>query len=104
MAGISRALVLGGEERVRLELDVVPVPLVVSVDGTTAATVTEPVQLRLRLLPSAGHIVRFDPEAHGQRSRTKLSLLDLPLRQDQLLELIPPELRARGRIGGSESE
>jgi len=25
--------------------------------------------------------------------RVKLSLLDLPLRPDQLLELIPPELR-----------
>lgn len=27
------------------------------------------------------------------RSRVKLSLLDLPLRQDQLLELIPESLR-----------
>jgi hypothetical protein len=45
--------------------------------------------------PDAGQIVRLSPGEHASRSRIKLSLFDLPLRPDQLLELIPPELRRK---------
>jgi NAD+ kinase len=38
-------------------------------------------------------VVRLSPDRHQNRSQVKLSLLDLPLRRDQLLELIPAELR-----------
>jgi len=44
------------------------------------------------------NVVRFDQDRHGARARVKLSLLDLPLRRDQLVELIPEELRDRGRL------
>ncbi len=37
--------------------------------------------------------MRLSAGEYAKRSRVKLSLLDLPLRPDQLLELIPPELR-----------
>jgi NAD+ kinase len=37
----------------------------------------------------AAQVVRISPAEHANRSRIKLSLLDLPLRPDQLLELIP---------------
>jgi NAD+ kinase len=47
--------------------------------------------------PDAAQVVRFSASAHASRSRVKLSLLDLPLRRDQLLELIPPELRHRAK-------
>jgi NAD+ kinase len=43
--------------------------------------------------PEAGQVVRLSAAEYAKRSRVKLSLLDLPLRPDQLLELIPPELR-----------
>jgi len=36
---------------------------------------------------------------HASRSRVKLSLLDLPLRRDQLLELVPEQLRREGLAG-----
>jgi NAD+ kinase len=37
--------------------------------------------------------VRLSTGEYAKRSRVKLSLLDLPLRPDQLHELIPLELR-----------
>jgi NAD+ kinase len=38
-------------------------------------------------------VVRLDADTHIARSRIKLSLLDLPVKPDQLLELIPVRLR-----------
>jgi NAD+ kinase len=38
-------------------------------------------------------VVRLDADTHTARSRVKLSLLDLPLKPDQLLELVPARLR-----------
>ncbi|SIH55846.1 Uncharacterised protein [Mycobacteroides abscessus subsp. abscessus] len=40
-------------------------------------------------------MVRLDAERHGRTGRVKLSLLDLPVRPDQLIELIPQDLRQR---------
>ena len=50
----------------------------------------------------AAQVVRLSADEYTSRTWVKLSLLDLPLRPDQLLELIPAELRrnadaARGR-------
>jgi NAD+ kinase len=50
-------------------------------------------------------VVRLDADTHIARSQIKLSLLDLPLKPDQLLELIPARLReelrsARGAAAG----
>ena len=49
--------------------------------------------LTTRLRVDAAQVVRLSAGAHASRSRVKLSLLDLPLRRDQLLELIPESLR-----------
>lgn len=46
-------------------------------------------------VPDAARIVRLDPVRHAARNRVKLSLLDLPLRPDQLLELVPERMRHR---------
>jgi len=40
-------------------------------------------------------VIRLDAGRHANKGRIKLSLLDLPLRRDQLLELVPVELRER---------
>jgi len=44
---------------------------------------------------AAGRVVRLDPDVHAQRSRVRLSLLDLPLLPEQLRELLPGEVRER---------
>jgi len=43
--------------------------------------------------PDPVNVVRLDVEAYARRRSVKLSLLDLPLRPDQLIELFPPQLR-----------
>ena len=43
----------------------------------------------------AGQVVRLDAAAHQGIRTLKLSLLDLPVRPDQLIELIPQDLRQK---------
>lgn len=103
MSGISRAVVLDGSELVRLtpSPDGDDVPL--EVDGTDAGRLAAGETVTLELVRGAGQVVRLDPDRHAARNRVKLSLQDLPLRQDQLLELVPPHLRpvARPSPGGA---
>jgi NAD+ kinase len=80
-------------------------PVALDVDGTPAGELTTADVLHIRLREDAAQVVRFSAGEHASRSRVKLSLLDLPLRRDQLLELIPAEARlsarraAEGRFG-----
>jgi NAD+ kinase len=95
MSGISRPLVLSEVDRLRLELLADAGTLAVEIDGNPVRDAGPGDVLDVSLQPDAGLVVRFDPEAHQQRSRVKLSLLDLPLLPEQLRELLPPDLRAR---------
>nr|BFE58043.1 NAD(+)/NADH kinase [Dactylosporangium thailandense] len=95
MAGISRAVVLGAGDRVSLTVAPDSAPIAVDVDGTAAATLGPGDRITTTLRRAAAEIVRFSAAEHASRSRIKLSLLDLPLRPDQLLELIPPAMRQR---------
>jgi NAD+ kinase len=93
MAGIGRAVVLGAGDRVTLTIAEDSAPVAVDVDGTPAGELAGGAVLNARLRVDAAHVVRLSAGAHASRSRIKLSLLDLPLRRDQLLELIPEKLR-----------
>jgi NAD+ kinase len=95
MAGISRPVVLGGDDVVTLSSPEAPLRYVV--DGAVAGTLDAGAQLTIRLHPDAVNVVRLDADTHTQRSRVKLSLLDLPVKPDQLLELIPTRLRDQFR-------
>jgi NAD+ kinase len=63
------------------------------VDGTAAAELKPGAVLTAALRVDAAQVVRLSAGVHASRSRVKLSLLDLPLRRDQLLDLIPETLR-----------
>jgi NAD+ kinase len=107
MAGIGRAVVLGAGDHVTLTVAPDSAPVAVDVDGTAAGELGPGDALTARFRVDAAEVVRLDPGAHAGRSRVKLSLLDLPLRRDQLLELIPAELRQEAaeinaRRSGSE--
>jgi NAD+ kinase len=95
MSGISRSVVLGAGDRIHLTADGDSADLVVDADGTPAGELAAGAGLSLVVRPDAAQVVRLSAGEHASRSRVKLSLLDLPLRPDQLLELIPPELRRR---------
>jgi NAD+ kinase len=70
----------------------------VDVDGTAAGEIRPGDELTAGLRVDAAQVVRLSAGAHASRSRVKLSLLDVPLRRDPLLELVPENLRQR--IGG----
>jgi NAD+ kinase len=93
MAGISRAVVLGAGDHVRLTVAEDSAPVAADIDGTPAGELKPGDILTTKLRVDAAQVVRLSAGAHASRSRVKLSLLDLPLRRDQLLELIPESLR-----------
>ncbi|WP_229399985.1 NAD(+)/NADH kinase [Micromonospora okii] len=97
MSGIGRALVLGGEDTVALCNPSEHRTLRMSLDGATGGRLEPRGRVTLRLRQNVVNVVRFDPDALGCRNRVRLSLLDLPLRPDQLLELVPDHLRERAR-------
>ncbi|MEV6639198.1 hypothetical protein [Amycolatopsis sp. NPDC051371] len=65
----------------------------VRVDGNAWRPLDPATPLTATLRPDAAQVVRLDPGRHAQRSRVKLSLLDLPLRPEQMAELLPTEVR-----------
>ncbi|MDQ1659925.1 MAG: kinase [Cryptosporangiaceae bacterium] len=95
MAGIGRAVVLGAGDRVDLHVAGESTRVAVDVDGTASGELAPGGSLSAALREDAAQVVRLSPRAHAGRSRVKLSLLDLPLRRDQLLDLIPESLRQR---------
>ncbi|WP_236795089.1 NAD(+)/NADH kinase [Amycolatopsis sp. GM8] len=95
MAGVSRPVVLGPNDEVRLHVAEDSAAVGLELDGTEAGRLAPDGVLTAYLRPDAGKVVRLSAGKHASRSRVKLSLLDLPLRPDQLLELIPEQLRQR---------
>jgi NAD+ kinase len=94
-SGVSRPVVLGGGDVIGL--GGADVPLRYVVDGAVVGTLTPGATLTVRLRPEAASVVRLDADTHTARSRIKLSLLDLPVKPDQLLELIPARMRDEWR-------
>jgi NAD+ kinase len=89
-AGISRPLFLCPREELRLELLPDAGRPALEVDGTLRDRLGPGDAIDVRWRSDAGLVVRLDAEAHEQRQRLKLSLLDLPLLPDELRELSPP--------------
>jgi NAD+ kinase len=93
MAGVARAVVLGAGDHVRLSVASDSAPVAVDIDGTASGELTADDVLTAKLRVDAAQVVRLSAGLYARRNRVKLSLLDLPLRRDQLLELIPENLR-----------
>ncbi|SDO54619.1 NAD+ kinase [Klenkia soli] len=99
MNGISRSLVLGPGEPVRVDLT--GGRPAVEVDGLLTGRCGPGDALEVSSRAEAGLLVRIDDSVAADRSRVKLSLLDLPLLPEELLELVPEELRRRHPGGAS---
>ena len=93
MSGIGRPIVLGVEETVTIELLESSGPPVIEIDGIASGELSPGSVIEVSAQRDAGHVIRLDAAGHGRRSRVKLSLLDLPLLPDEMLELVPKELR-----------
>jgi NAD+ kinase len=102
LSGIARSVLLGPGEVLSLELTAGRPAF--ELDGVLTGRLDagEPVPVEWR--PDAGRLVRIDGSRAADRSRVKLSLLDLPLLPQELLELVPEHLRRRLDDGASGSD
>ena len=91
--GIARSVLLGPGEPLRLELT--GGRPAVELDGVLTGRLEQDRMVEVELRPGAGRLVRIDGSRAADRSRVKLSLLDLPLLPQELLELVPDGLRRR---------
>jgi NAD+ kinase len=90
MQGISRPVLLGPAESLRLTLLADAGVPALEIDGVARDRLEPGDVLDVRWRRDAGQVVRLDPVAHQERQRLKLSLLDLPLLPEELRELNPP--------------
>ncbi len=91
-SGIARPVVIAAADVVRLRL---PSPRAadVVVDGAPAGAVSPGEAVVVRPLLAPGQVVRLHPGTRDQRDRVRPGLLNLPLRRDQLHEVVPLGLR-----------
>ncbi|MFG1884810.1 NAD(+)/NADH kinase [Micromonospora sp. NPDC049102] len=93
MAGISRSVVLSGDEKIRLELEPGSSSVVVEMDGLVFRDAADEGAVEISYRRNAGLVVRFDPLRYQERNQLKMSLLDLPFLPEQLKALLPKELQ-----------
>ena len=91
--GISRSVLLGPSEPLRLELTAGRPAF--ELDGVLTGRLEPGEVLEIEMRPDAGLLVRLEGSRAADRSRVKLSLLDLPFLPKELMELVPEELRDR---------
>ena len=92
---LDRSVVLGPLEQLRFQIGSGTHSAALEVDGRVVADVSDGCVVSMSLRPEAGQVIRLDAGRHATKGRLKLSLLDLPLREDQLLELVPSDVRAK---------
>ena len=98
--GISRTVLVGPDERLQLELTGGRPAL--ELDGVPSGECSAGDELRVTVRRDAGLLVRIDDSPAAARSRVKLSLLDLPVLPEELVELVPEDLR-RQQPGGASA-
>jgi NAD+ kinase len=91
--GIARSLLLGPSEALTLELTAGSPA--VELDGVLSGRLEPGAVVQVSLRPDAGRLVRIEGSRAAARSRVKLSLLDLPVLPQELVELLPPQMRDR---------
>jgi NAD+ kinase len=98
--GIARSLLLGPAEQLQLELTSGSPAM--ELDGVLTGRLEPGEVVEAKLRPDAGRLVRIEGSRAAARSRVKLSLLDLPVLPQELVELLPPQLRER--LGSGEGQ
>jgi NAD+ kinase len=91
ISGISRTVLVGPAEP--LSLEITGGRPAMEIDGVYSGQCAVGDVVEVTTRPDAGLLVRIDDSRAADRSRVKLSLLDLPLLPDELVELVPEQLR-----------
>ena len=89
ISAISRPAVISAAEPIGLTLLESSGRPALQVDGTIMRRMQPGDALEVRLKPRAGLLVRLDPVRYQQRSRVKLSLLDLPFLPEEMRDVLP---------------
>jgi NAD+ kinase len=100
--GIARSVLLGSGEPLRLELTAGRPAF--ELDGVLTGRLRAGEVVEVHWRPDAGRLVRIEGSRAADRSRVKLSLLDLPLLPQELRELVPENLRRRFDDGASDPD
>jgi NAD+ kinase len=91
ISGISRTVMVGPAEPLSLEITAGRPAM--EIDGVYSGQCAVGDVVEVTTRRDAGLLVRIDDSRAADRSRVKLSLLDLPLLPDELVELVPEQLR-----------
>jgi NAD+ kinase len=91
MSGIGRTVLVGPAEP--LALEITGGRPAMEIDGIYSGQCAVGDVVEVSTRPDAGLLVRISDSLAAERSRVKLSLLDLPLLPDELVELVPDDLR-----------
>ncbi|MGY1673665.1 NAD(+)/NADH kinase [Geodermatophilus sp. SYSU D00710] len=98
--GISRTVLLGARET--LSLAIGSGRPAIELDGVLGEQLGPGDELTVSYRPDAAQLVRIEGSRSAERSRAKLSLLDLPFLPEELLELLPRDVRERMREDPSD--
>jgi NAD+ kinase len=91
ISGIRRTVMLGPAEPLMLEITGGRPAM--ELDGVYSGECAVGDVIEVTTRPEAGLLVRIDDSRTAERSRVKLSLLDLPLLPEELVELVPDDMR-----------
>ncbi|MGY1729008.1 NAD(+)/NADH kinase [Geodermatophilus sp. SYSU D01062] len=100
MQGISRTVLLGARETLALTIGAGRPAM--EFDGVLGGRLQPGDEVTVSYRPGAGQLVRIEGSRSAQRSRAKLSLLDLPFLPAEMVELLPRDLRERLREAPEE--
>jgi NAD+ kinase len=98
MAGISRSIVFPAESELSLHLHAEQDEAALELDGRLRGFIQAGDTIAVESVRGAGLVVRFEPGTFASQQAVKLSLLDLPVRGDDVEELLRWELLRRAEV------
>jgi NAD+ kinase len=98
MAGISRPLVFPAESELSVHVHAEQDDAALEVDGRLLGFIRAGDTITVESVRGAGLVVRFEPGTFASQRAVKLSLLDLPVRGDDVEELLRWELLRRAEV------
>jgi len=98
MAGISRSIVFPADSELSVHLHAEQDEAALELDGRLRGFIQAGDTIAVESVRGAGLVVRFEPGTFASQQAVKLSLLDLPVRGDDVEELLRWELLRRAEV------
>jgi NAD+ kinase len=98
MAGISRSVVFPADSELSIHLHAEQDEAALELDGRLRGFIQAGETITVESVRAAGLVVRFEPGTFASQQAVKLSLLDLPLRGEDVEDLLRWELLRRAEV------